>query len=518
MSPQMHIEIERKYDVDAAAVVPDLTGAGLVVHVSAPETTTLEAVYYDTADLALAAQRIVLRRRTGGSDQGWHIKLPGDEGRLELHWPLGEDGPIPDAVLDLVMVHLRNRPVSPVARITTTRTTTCLFGADDVAIAEVCDDLVSAGDVATGQLRVWREWEVELTDDAPGSPKKRDALLDSIEKQLSEAGASPASSISKLAHALGKEKLGELGPRWVLTSRSTAGDVLRAAITSLTERLVAADPQVRQDEAGAIHEMRSSVRRLRSVFASYRTLLPAPESTFLESELEVLGQTLGGARDPQVMHDRARNLVRSQSNKRMHEAVLARVVVQKEAEYHRALERLHDLMTSDRYFRLLDALEHLAARAVLPKAAQRPAARALAEGIVTDYARVKRRMAGVNQASNATEWNQRTHRVRKAARRLRFAVEALSTGETAIFGEKAGRLARAAEGVQTALGEYRDSMLLQQLLLASSELAFAEGENTFGYGRLHAIEQQRSDYAIEEYSRARDEFTAAKKWLPSRSR
>ena len=48
----------------------------------------LEATYFDTADLALAKAGISLRRRTGGADAGWHLKLPMKEGRFEVHEPL----------------------------------------------------------------------------------------------------------------------------------------------------------------------------------------------------------------------------------------------------------------------------------------------------------------------------------------------------------------------------------------------------------------------------------------------
>ncbi|MCU1478553.1 MAG: conserved hypothetical secreted protein [Subtercola sp.] len=516
MNHQVHVEIERKYDVDDTVSVPDLTGVAAITHVSEPHTTTLQAVYFDTDRLDLASQRIVLRRRVGGADEGWHIKLPGGEGRLELHWPLGDGSPIPGPVLDLVLAHVRDHELSPVARLTTTRTTLCLYDADGADVAEVADDLVSAIDETTGDVRVWREWEVELTDNAPGSPKKREALLDAIEKRLAEAGARPSKSISKLAHALGREKLGEASPPWQLSGKSTAGEVLREAISALTDRLKAADPDVRQDEAESVHAMRSSIRRLRSVFATYRPILASTAAAHLESELAALGVVLGDARDPQVMHDRARNLVRSQANKKMHEAVLARLVETKDTEYHKALNYLQVILSGPRYFRLLDDLEEFVATAELNTSSEKPAAKALARGIAHDYARVNKRMAAVNNAPNPAEWHDRIHAVRKAARRLRFGVEAVTSGDTAIFGDKARRLAQAAERVQDSLGEYRDSVMLQSLLVDSSDAAFAEGENTFGYGRLHAIEQQRADSALEGYSRAQGEFKLAKKWVPQR--
>ncbi|HEY7920554.1 MAG TPA: CYTH domain-containing protein, partial [Streptosporangiaceae bacterium] len=70
------IETERKYDVDTGFVLPDLTGAGGSVSMAPPDVQRLEATYFDTDDLRLIGARITLRRRTGGDDAGWHIKLP----------------------------------------------------------------------------------------------------------------------------------------------------------------------------------------------------------------------------------------------------------------------------------------------------------------------------------------------------------------------------------------------------------------------------------------------------------
>ncbi len=84
-------ETERKYDapsVDDTTWLPDLTGVGGIVSVVDQGTQDLDAVYYDTDDLRLAGASATLRRRTGGTDAGWHLKLPltGDS-REEVHAP-----------------------------------------------------------------------------------------------------------------------------------------------------------------------------------------------------------------------------------------------------------------------------------------------------------------------------------------------------------------------------------------------------------------------------------------------
>lgn len=71
-------ETERKYEPSSSGIegLPDLTGAGPVASVTAAGPEELDAVYHDTADLRLAGSSATLRRRTGGPDAGWHLKLP----------------------------------------------------------------------------------------------------------------------------------------------------------------------------------------------------------------------------------------------------------------------------------------------------------------------------------------------------------------------------------------------------------------------------------------------------------
>ena len=85
-----HVEVERKFEADETFSLPDLTGVGEVAAVGDPEEQSLEATYYDTPDLRLLRSRVTLRRRTGGADAGWHVKLPAAGGaRRELHQPVG---------------------------------------------------------------------------------------------------------------------------------------------------------------------------------------------------------------------------------------------------------------------------------------------------------------------------------------------------------------------------------------------------------------------------------------------
>src|SRR5258708_26174562 len=110
MPPTEQLEIETKYDVDESVVVPALHELPGVASVAKPVELDLEAVYYDTPELDLAANKVTLRRRTGGEDDGWHVKFPGSSGgRLEVRHPLGRSvRTVPISVVRTVRVHVRD--------------------------------------------------------------------------------------------------------------------------------------------------------------------------------------------------------------------------------------------------------------------------------------------------------------------------------------------------------------------------------------------------------------------------
>jgi hypothetical protein len=209
------IETERKYDAAAGFTLPDLAGLDGVAAVTGPQTYRLRAIYFDTTDFRLAAAKITLRRRTGGTDAGWHLKLPaGADSRREVHAPLGRGaGSVPARLAELVAGPSGGQPLRPIARLATTRRLRRLAGRDAEVLAEVADDLVigslpapaAAGSGAAGpggpgmpewrEVSRWREIEIELVT----GPRE---LLDSAGDRLCRAGAAPSAAASKLSRLL----------------------------------------------------------------------------------------------------------------------------------------------------------------------------------------------------------------------------------------------------------------------------------------------------------------------------
>jgi inorganic triphosphatase YgiF len=196
------IETESKFAVSAAFMVPEFTGVPGVVSLSPAQTYQLTATYFDTQDLRLIKAHVTLRRRTGGTDAGWHLKLPAGAGsRREVHEPLGSDPvTVPARLASMVAGWARKQPLRPVARLVTTRTVRRLTGNSGEVLAEVADDRVT-GSVPSGQnggwqvASSWREVEVELVD----GPRD---LLAAAGEALLRAGAEPSASASKVSQVL----------------------------------------------------------------------------------------------------------------------------------------------------------------------------------------------------------------------------------------------------------------------------------------------------------------------------
>lgn len=204
-APSRSVEVELKFDVDERASLPDLSALPDVAAVNAADERSLDALYLDTADRALARNGYALRRRTGGPDAGWHIKGPRgvDGGRVELHWPLGRADVVPAAARAELAPVIGDELLEPLARIRNRRVPYLLLDASGGVLAEVADDHVETTDERGGTRREWREWEIELGPAAPSDSSWRAAFFDAVARVVIAAGGRAAASDSKLARALG---------------------------------------------------------------------------------------------------------------------------------------------------------------------------------------------------------------------------------------------------------------------------------------------------------------------------
>ncbi|WP_330175861.1 CYTH and CHAD domain-containing protein [Streptomyces sp. NBC_01498] len=510
-------EIERKYELtgpadggavpDGPSALPDLTRAAGVTAVSPRGVTELDAVYYDTPDQRLTTGRLTLRRRTGGGDEGWHLKFPvGGDARDEIHAPLSDT--LPDELAALVRSRVRGASLLPVVRLRTARDISLLTDASGRTLAEVAVDTVHAERLpaGTGSAR-WSEIEVELADG--GDP----ALLDAVEKVLRKAGVRRSASPSKLARALAETAPAEDAPRGKRAAGAprgrstgtktgkkrrastdggapvTAGDHVLAYLREQADAILSYDPAVRRDLPDSVHQLRVATRRMRSAFRSYQKVLDRDATRPIGAELKWLAGELGVDRDQEVLAERLTARVDAHDTTLLLGPVHARLRIWAADGRTDARARTLAVLDSARYLRLLDSIETLLADPpLLPARARKKPGRVLPRAVVKDYRRLAGRVEHALALTPGEERDLALHDARKAAKRARYAADAARPA----LGGPAKRFAKRMKAVQSVLGDHQDSVVARDSLRDLAIQAHAAGESAFIWGLLYGEEEMRA--------------------------
>ncbi|MEU5690369.1 CYTH and CHAD domain-containing protein [Actinosynnema sp. NPDC020468] len=475
-------ETERKYEAPDGTTLPELSDLPGVAASAGPEQQQLEAVYYDTSDLRLARAGLTLRRRTGGDDAGWHLKLPvGGDTREEVRLPPGRAAKRPPKELgSLVQVHARGGALTPVARIRTSRQRWQLVDGRGRLLAEVVVDLVSARTSDEGAAAdSWREVEVELGEHGDT------ALLDRVEERLAAAGIRRSTSSAKLTRLLADR----IAPGPPTRTGRTAGDLVVAYLRDQADALARWDPRVRRREDDAVHQMRVATRRARSALQAFGAIVGRDHTRALTDELKWLAGVLGEARDLEVLRTRFEDAVAGLDDT----LVLGSVSAQLTRHFAPLEAAAHDsavgALDSPRYFALLDALDALIADPPLTPLARAKAKKELPRLIARTYRRLAKR------AEDAHD-DEALHDARKAAKRLRYAVEVAEP----LLGEPARKYRKKVKDVQTVLGEHQDSVVARPVLRELGAQAHLDGENGFTFGLLSGLEVAHAQRLEREFA------------------
>ncbi|MFC4503232.1 MULTISPECIES: CHAD domain-containing protein [Streptomyces] len=476
-------EIERKYESDDSGL-PDLTGVAGVANILDKGTAELDATYYDTSDLRLAAASLTLRRRTGGSDAGWHLKLPVGPGvRDEIQAELSDT--VPDELAALVRSRVREGQLVPVVRLRTARDVRDLVDANGKLLAEASVDAVRAERLFGGKGHAeWTEIEVELADD--GDP----ALLDKVEKRLRKAGVRPAKAASKLARALAETKGGHPRPKdREPVEPVTAGDHVLAYVRAQRDAMVELDPAVRQDAEESVHDMRVATRRLRSTFRSFGKVLDREATDPVADELKWLAGELGVGRDQEVLAEHLTAALDALPTALISGPIAERLRTWAGAGHGGARSRLLGVLDSQRYLTLLDTLDSLVADPPLRKAAAKKPEKVLAKAVRRDFAKVSELIEEAAAQPPGADRDLALHEARKKAKRTRYAAEASAPA----LGSEARSLVKSMKSLQSLLGDHQDSVMVRTTLRELSAVAHAAGESAFTYGLLYGREERRAE-------------------------
>ena len=182
----------------------------------------------------------------------------------------------------MVLAIVQDRPLEPVARISTAATSPCCTGPAG-PLAEFCDDRVTACrliDGGAGDEQHWREWELELVDGSvPGAG--------------SCSTGSPAGCSTPARHRPGTRRNWRRcsGP-W-FQRLPTAGRSVHRAVAEQVAALLHWDRAVRTDSDDAVHQMRVTIRQIRSLLQASEEEFGLTDDATIPSELRELAAVLG---------------------------------------------------------------------------------------------------------------------------------------------------------------------------------------------------------------------------------
>jgi CHAD domain-containing protein len=435
------------------------------------EVRKLHNTYFDTPGAGLRLFGITLRRRVGGSETGWQLKVPSGTARTELQSG-SRAKTLPTALAEGVEGLLAGESLDPVATIMTTRTAYRLLNADGELVLEIADDQVESGPPdGESTLHSWREIEVEL---GPAGKKKD---LKRARKLLQAAGASPSISRTKLDRALGPA----LGDGQVSPAEAgTLGELVAGYVAVQCEVLAGNDVGMRTGKP-AVHKTRVAARRLRSTLRMFDDVFDASPAEELNNELSWYAGLLGEVRDRDILSSRLTKQIAELPPEQVRGPVEAEITKTLATERDDATQQVNEAMRTSRYLHLVQLLRGWRAAPSFTEAAGEK------NTVAVKYAEKAKKKAD-KRLRKADDDIEQLHRARKAMKRARYAAELVQP-----LDNQMKAIAREAEKLQTLLGEHQDAVVAANFLATISDAADGEaGGSGFTYGILMANELHRA--------------------------
>jgi CHAD domain-containing protein len=279
-----------------------------------------------------------------------------------------------------------------------------------------------------------------------------------------------------------------------------AGTAVVTALRAIVERMRELEVDAVADEPDAVHQLRTHVRRVRSVLAAYEPVFDAAPAIVLRRRYGELGDELGVVRDIEVrvlVAERALDEASEQgplSDAAQAGSARARLIDAERENYRLAPARFVERQHLPRALARRDELETFLADPPLTPLAADPARKVIA-ALVDDEAHRALRRAERAHGADDTE---ALHDLRKAGRRLRYAAEAVSTEPVELFDGRIRSLAEVGDDLHDVLGDHRDEVLFAQHVRRAGAHVAHEGGAALVFEQLAAAADERAAAHLRE--------------------
>lgn len=496
-APRVIREIEHKFRVHSLFTLPDIPALDSVGGVDDLGTEDVDSTYVDTADLRLVREGFTLRRRSGGDDEGWHLKLPvaGADSSVhdELRVPLTATGEPPRALVRLVHPIVRGAALTEVARLRGRRHRLMIRDTSEVGVAILVDDTIEVLDRSGTITARFRELELDPIAVAATT----ETVVADIANALNEAGGLGGDFVAKVVRALGPRATAppevpavDLSPDEMATA--SVADVVAVTLSRTIRRFRATDLDLRRDpdDPNAVHKARVASRRLRTALRTFRTYLDQDRTHALITAMKATGDALGRLRELDVVTEHLFEGLSELSERS--DAARERVGSVLGSRRAAARDDVLAMLESRAY---LDLHEALVAAVQDPlassTAAETPAADVLPRLVERPWRRLTERIDNASDPPTDDDW----HRIRLAAKRVRYAAEAVAPG----IGDDATRFAEAMSEVTDLLGEQHDAVVAERVAASVAATGPVGAEVGFVLGRVAAGQRDRADHAAARF-------------------
>lgn len=264
--------------------------------------------------------------------------------------------------------------------------------------------------------------------------------------------------------------------------------MLAAVVADLGRMVTERRGPALSDEPDAVHQLRTSVRRMRNVLAAFEPCFEREPAEKFAVVLAAYGGLLGECRDLEVRASDASAVLEDLAQGDLYDAVVAPLL----ADHDRAHAALVAWHLAGGAASLDVLLAHWSVDAPLTDRAHRPATTIAAKAVRRQVRRVLDRADRLG-GDDVAEAEEAVHALRRAARRLRHTADAVEGVDgldgTAVVGGLGQR-------IQGLLGDHRDAMLLADHVRDCAAGTVAGMADRTSYDRVVGRAQTLADEAM----------------------